>query len=167
MKKILLSLSLVTLVSGVAVAQSGHEGHNHTTISATPPGNTVQDSEASNLKTTDMAFVKETHDFGTIPEGPKAEYEFKFTNKGSEPINIQKVQASCGCTTPSYSKEPVKPGEVGTIKAVYNTQGRPAPFNKTITVISNAGTKVLYIKGTVEKSPDGSVPKSNSMMKTL
>lgn len=179
MKKILLSIGFVAFATTFAVAQDNHAGHNHPTISATPPpvkaspsspaaGHGTADAAINtNMKPEDMIFTEEIHDFGTIPEGPKAEYEFSFVNKGSEPIVIQQVHASCGCTTPSYSKEPVKPGKKGTIKAVYNTQGRPTPFNKTITVVSNAGTKVLVIKGTVEKTPDSSVPKSNSMMKTF
>lgn len=180
MKKILLSIGFVTLVSSFAIAQDNHAGHNHdhSTVSAAPPVKAAPSNAAptqgtanatinTNMKPEDMIFTEEIHDFGTIPEGPKAEYEFSFVNNGSEPIVIQQVHASCGCTTPSYSKEPVKPGKKGAIKAVYNTQGRPAPFNKTITVVSNAGTKVLVIKGTVEKTPDSSVPKSNSMMKTF
>jgi len=113
-----------------------------------------------------MVFKTELHDFGTVPEGPAAEYEFSFTNKGKEPLIIQAVNASCGCTTPSYSKDPVLPGKTGTVKASYNTAGRPNAFTKTITVTSNAGTKVLTIKGEVEKAPESSVPQNNSMIKT-
>lgn len=176
MKKTLLSLGLVTIVTSFAVAQDNHAGHNHgdnfNITAAKPVANNenaaaVQEVKPTTLKPEDMMFAEGIHDFGTIPEGPKAEFDFSFVNNGTEPIIIQQVSASCGCTTPSYSKEPVKPGQKGMIKAVYNTQGRPAPFNKTITVISNAGTKVLVIKGEVEKAPDGSVPKSNSMMKTF
>lgn len=165
MKKLILSLGIVAACTFVASAQS------NTTKVTQPAGNTIsaapiiKDNGASKMKPEHMVFNEDSHDFGTIPEGPAAEYEFKFKNTGSEPIVITKVHASCGCTTPSYSKEPVKPGETGTVKAVYNTQGRPNPFNKSITVVSNAGTKVLVIKGTVEKAPDGSVPKSKSMMK--
>jgi hypothetical protein len=52
------------------------------------------------------------------------------------------------------------------IKASYGTQGRPGPFNKNLTVLSNAGSKVLFIKGEVEKAPESSVPQNNSMIKT-
>lgn len=171
MKKLILSLGIVALGMSAAHAQSStkpvnieavkyedHKGHDHSKPQ-------IKDNGASKMKPEHMVFNEDSHDFGAIPEGPAAEYEFKFKNTGSEPIVITKVHASCGCTTPSYSKEPVKPGETGTVKAVYNTQGRPNPFNKSITVVSNAGTKVLVIKGTVEKAPDGSVPKNTSMMK--
>lgn len=173
MKKLILSLGIVAVSSSLCLAQSStkqqtldlhtaQQEHNHDHSGGNPH---ITDNGASSLKPENMLFSQDSHDFGTIPEGPAAEYEFKFKNTGNEPIVISKVHASCGCTTPSYSKEPVKPGETGTVKAVYNTQGRPSPFNKSITVISNAGTKVLVIKGTVEKAPDGSVPKNNSMMK--
>ncbi len=177
MKKLILSLGIVAVSTTFCVAQSPTkqktldlhtaqqqhaDDHNHDHAGGNPH---IKDNGASNMKPENMVFNEDSHDFGTIPEGPAAEYEFKFKNTGSEPIVITKVHASCGCTTPSYSKEPVKPGETGTVKAVYNTQGRPTPFNKSITVVSNAGTKVLVIKGTVEKAPDGSVPKNTSMMK--
>ncbi len=113
-----------------------------------------------------IKFDNEVHDFGTIPEGPTVEYEFVFRNSGSEPIIIQKAQPSCGCTTPSYSKDPILPGKTGSIKAAYATQGRPNAFSKTITVQTNVGTKVLTIKGNVEKAPESSVPVNTSMIKT-
>jgi hypothetical protein len=113
-----------------------------------------------------MKFTSEVHDFGTIPEGPSAEHEFTFKNTGKEPIIIQRAQASCGCTTPSYSKDPILPGKTGSIKAAYGTQGRPNAFTKTVTVFTNVGTKVLTIKGNVEKAPESSVPQNSSLIKT-
>lgn len=94
---------------------------------------------------------KVTHDFGVISEGTQAKYEFTFTNIGNQPIEISSVKASCGCTTPFYTKEPVMPGETGSIKVNYNSKSRPGVFNKSITIHSNAITSpVLYIKGIVE-----------------
>ena len=113
-----------------------------------------------------MAFADATHDFGTVMEGPDATCEFTFKNNGTEPITIEKAQPSCGCTVPQFSKEPVAPGATGIINVAYHTKGKPTPFTKTITVVSNAGTKVLTIKGTVEKAPTGSVPENVSMIKT-
>lgn len=99
----------------------------------------------------DMRFDVETYDFGTITEGTVAEYEFIFTNIGSAPVILQNVSASCGCTTPAWTKEPVAPQQRGIIKASYNSNGRPGSFNKSITVTSNAlaPTKVLFIRGNV------------------
>ena len=100
-----------------------------------------------------MRFEVETYDFGTIIEGNIAEYEFVFTNTGSAPVIISNVNASCGCTTPYFTKDPVMPKSKGSIKASYNSNGRPGVFHKTITVTSNATspTKILAIKGNVIK----------------
>ena len=98
-----------------------------------------------------LTFERTDHDFGKVPEGTMATYEFKFKNTGNQPIVIANAQASCGCTTPDWTKTPVLPGKSGIIKAVYNSAGRPGVFSKTVTVTSNAseGTKVLSLKGTV------------------
>ncbi len=100
-------------------------------------------------------FEEETHNFGTIQEGDPAVFEFNFINTGDQPIILSNVKASCGCTTPYWTREPVAPGEKGTIKASYNSKGRPGNFHKSITITSNANpsTKVLQIKGLVERKP--------------
>lgn len=98
-------------------------------------------------------FNEMTHDFGTVVEGNVASHEFEFTNTGDQPIIISNVRASCGCTTPFWTKEPVLPGQKGKIKASYNSKGRPGAFNKTITITSNSTepSKRLTIKGNVER----------------
>lgn len=96
-----------------------------------------------------------THDFGPIPEGPKVKYEFKFFNSGTEPLIITNAQASCGCTSPVFSNEPVMPGKMGTITVEYTTEGHLGNFNKSIYLTSNARvpnglpTFELFIKGIV------------------
>lgn len=160
MKKVILSFSLIMMAAGAAMAQTKPmvSDNVQSSVSIAAPAKTPMPEN--------MYFKNPVHDFGTIQEGPAADHEFEFTNVGKEPIIISNVSASCGCTTPSYSKDPVLPGKKGTIKASYNTQGRVAPFTKTITINSNIGTKVLTIKGEVEKAPEGSVPQNNSMIKT-
>ncbi|NVO30085.1 DUF1573 domain-containing protein [Hymenobacter lapidiphilus] len=98
-----------------------------------------------------LTFQGEQHDFGSIPEGVMASHEFRFKNTGNQPIIIANVQASCGCTTPDWTKTPILPGKSGMVKAVYSSAGRPGVFNKTVTVVSNATTPsaVLTIKGNV------------------
>ena len=98
-----------------------------------------------------MQFENDNHDFGNVPEGTMATHEFKFKNTGNQPMVIANVQASCGCTTPDWTKTPVLPGKSGIIKAMYSSAGRPGVFNKTVTVTSNATepSKVLSIKGAV------------------
>lgn len=103
-------------------------------------------------KQAEISFQAVSHDFGTIIEGTQATVEFEFTNNGNAPLVLSSVSASCGCTTPEWTKEPIMPGQTGIIKAIYNSTGRPGSFTKSITVNSNAknGTMVLTIKGTVE-----------------
>lgn len=101
-----------------------------------------------------IVFESTTHDYGTILQGGDGNCEFKFTNKGKAPIILNSVQASCGCTTPEWTRTPVNPGEKGTIKVTYNTNNMGA-FNKSVTVSSNAinSTVVLSIKGLVNPKP--------------
>jgi hypothetical protein len=169
MKKIVLSLGLIALTASVTFAQGkkGAPKASAKVATAAPaPQAAPAPSDASSQNAENMKFVSEVHDFGTIPEGPNAEYEFVFKNTGKEPIIIQRAQASCGCTTPSWTKDPILPGKTGSLKASYGTQGRPNAFTKTITVVSNVGTKVLTIKGNVEKAPESSVPQNSSVIKT-
>ena len=103
-----------------------------------------------------IKFIETEHNFGEIPEGPKAMYDFTFTNSGKEPIAVERAQASCGCTEPEVTKESIAPGKTGTIKVGYNSDGRPGNFDKTITVFvkggvngEKKGTLLLKIKGNV------------------
>lgn len=99
-----------------------------------------------------IAFDTTQYDFGEILEvdGPVS-HDFMFTNNGTLPLVISKVQPSCGCTTPEWTKEPIVPMNIGLIKVTYNPKNRPGPFSKTISVYSNAETPtvVLHIKGNV------------------
>lgn len=98
----------------------------------------------------EITFKEEVHDFGTFPEeSGKVTCTFEFTNTGKADLVLQNVRASCGCTTPEWTKTPVKPGESGIVTATYNATGRPGRFSKTITVTSNGGEKRLIIKGEV------------------
>jgi hypothetical protein len=141
-----------------AMSADSHAGHDH----AAKPAPSATQPAANQNADLSMKFKTEEHSFGNIPEGPSVSYDFEFTNIGKEPIILSNVQASCGCTTPTWPKEPITPGKSGKITATYSTQGRPGPFTKTITVTSNVGSKVLKISGTVEKAPDSSVPTNNS-----
>ena len=99
-----------------------------------------------------ITFEKTEHDFGKINEGDgRVSTEFVFKNEGMAPLILSNVRASCGCTTPSWTKEPVEPGQSGTITVTYNPNGRPGRFQKTVTITSNAteATKKVYIKGEV------------------
>lgn len=167
MKKVVLSLGLLIVAAAPSFAQDKKNVQKpaKSAVEAIRVDK-AQATSSSGTNINALKFESEVHDFGTIPEGPSAEYEFVFTNAGNEPIIIQQARPSCGCTTPSWSKDPVLPGKTGSIKAVYSTQGRPNAFTKTISVVTNLGTKVLTIKGNVEKAPASSVPANTSMIKT-
>jgi len=102
----------------------------------------------------EIQFEKDVHDFGTLKQGAECIYEFKFTNVGKEPLIIQNASASCGCTIPSYPKEPILPGKGGAIKVKYDGN-RVGGINKEITITSNAqtSTKVLKITGNILATP--------------
>lgn len=98
-------------------------------------------------------FDAQNFDFGKIKQGSPVTHEFKFTNTGKVPMIITNVQASCGCTTPDWSKEPIAPGSKGFIKATYNAASAGA-FNKAVTVTANIpnGSVQLFIKGEVQQT---------------
>lgn len=98
-------------------------------------------------------FDEKEHDFGKVnEEDGKITHVFEFSNKGMSPLVVSKVQASCGCTTPTWTKEPIEPGEKGTITVTFNPSGRPGAFTKSITVNNNSADEqvVLLIKGEVK-----------------
>lgn len=108
--------------------------------------------------------LKETaFDFGRIPQGKPVNHNFLITNIGKEPLVIENVLASCGCTTPEWSTAPVGSGKNTEIKVGYNaaTEGT---FEKTITVMYNKGqTKTFTIRGHVWKLQEQTAPRNNSV----
>lgn len=108
----------------------------------------------SQSKNATISFDIIEHDFGTIKEeaGPVM-YQYDFTNTGAEPLIITNCKASCGCTTPDWTKSPVMSGQKGYVKATYDPKGRPGKFDKTITVTTNSEppTITLRIFGTVQE----------------
>lgn len=103
-----------------------------------------------------IKFDKMIHNFGTFSEDqPTQKCVFTFTNVGTAPLIINQAVASCGCTIPSYTKAPIKPGEKGEIKVTYNGTGAfPGHFKKTITVRTNGVTELtrLYIEGVMSEN---------------
>ncbi len=107
-----------------------------------------------NPNAAEITFENEMHDYGTIKQGADGSCEFKFKNTGKEPLVIANAHGSCGCTVPTWPKEPIMKGQTGVIKVHYDTK-RVGAFTKTVTLTSNAktDTKVLTIKGVVEADP--------------
>lgn len=105
-----------------------------------------------------IKFKEEEHSFGNVPEGPSVNYDFEFKNIGKVPIIFSDVHGSCGCTVPTWPKEPILPGKTNKITVTYSTQGRVGQINKTVTVTSNVGTKILKISGNVDKADSPATP---------
>ena len=112
----------------------------------------------------DVLLLKETsHQFGKIPQGRPVTYVFDVVNTGTTPLMLENVQASCGCTTPEWSRSPIAPGTTAPIKVGYNAYAE-GHFNKTVTIFYNNGhTKTLTIIGEVYKLPATSAPENASV----
>jgi hypothetical protein len=136
-------------------AHNEHDGHDHGTKPATAA--VVAPGE-------DVLVIKDMeHDFSKIPQGKPVYYFFEISNAGKTPLKLENVAASCGCTTPEWSRDAIEPGAAAKIKVGYNAAAE-GPFEKTITISYNSNqTKVLRIKGTVWKAPDGSAPANASV----
>lgn len=119
---------------------------------------------ADNKTAPDILQLKEKgYDFGKIPQGRPVTHIFEIVNNGAEPLLLENVQASCGCTTPEWSRDAIKPGATANIKVGYNAAGE-GNFTKTITISYNTNqTKVLTITGLVYKSPATSAPANASL----
>lgn len=110
-----------------------------------------------------ITFNELEHDFGKIhEEDGRVTTIFTFKNDGMAPLILQNVKASCGCTTPEFTKEAVNPGETGEITVTYNPNGRPGTINKTITVTSNASEPTIKLKIKGEVIPRPATPAPNS-----
>lgn len=102
----------------------------------------------------EIKFEKDVHDFGVFNEGKPVVTTFVFENIGNEPLVINQVMTSCGCTVPNYTKTPVAPGAKGEIRITYNGKGKAeGPFKKGISVRTNAKNALtrIYIKGHMMK----------------
>lgn len=144
MKKSILLLALFVGFGTFAFAQEADDNKVDLSTEATPK----------------IEFATKSHDFGTFEEGTQATYTFTFKNTGNAPLVLNSVRASCGCTTPKWTKEPIAPGGEGTVTAIYNSKGRVGNFTKTITVTHNGegGTVYLTIRGVVKKAESAPTP---------
>lgn len=93
-----------------------------------------------------LEFEKTEHDFGTIAEGQKVSYTYKFKNTGAAPLIIQNAQPSCGCTAPDWTRTPIPVGGTGFVKAEFDSKGKPGAQMKTITVTANTWPKTTTLR---------------------
>jgi len=151
MKKVILSVSMFLFVAAA----------NAQDKAATPASSTATPAAAQeNKNQADFKFDVEEYNFGTIKQGDKVTYDFNFVNAGKEPLVITEAHGSCGCTVPSWPKEPVAKGAKGIIHVEFNSTGKIEMQDKTVTITYNAkvGSKVLHLKGNVEAPPTNPAP---------
>lgn len=119
--------------------------------------------QANNPNAPVIAFEKTVHDYGTIPQHADGNCEFKFTNDGKEPLILSNVRSSCGCTVPTWPRQPIMPGQSDVIKVKYDTK-RIGMINKSIHVYSNATvpTITLKIKGKIEAPATTKAPEKEA-----
>lgn len=112
----------------------------------------------------DVLQLKENaHNFGKIPQGRPTTYTFEIVNTGSVPLKLDNVQASCGCTTPVWSRDPIEAGGTARIQVGYNAYAQ-GPFTKTVTIVYGTNrTKTLTISGEVYQVPATSAPENASV----
>jgi hypothetical protein len=134
------------------LGMEGADGHNHSHNAADAAYTEVQKKEAEGKKMekTTMEFTETKHNFGTITEGEKVKHAFHFKNTGDKPLLIWNAVASCGCTVPSFPKEPIPPGGEGDIEVEFNSENRPGKQQKNVLVYSNAQAESISIGFEVE-----------------
>lgn len=156
MKKVVLSVTLATCFSLFSCEKSAKNQENNNSQPNATATNSQNTSNSQEQPKASIKFTVTEYDFGEVNEGEKVKYAFKFINDGKNPLIIQDAKPSCGCTVPTYSKDPVAPGGSGEIIAEFDSNGRPGEVSKTITVTANTEptTTVLYLKGKVKaKNP--------------
>jgi hypothetical protein len=160
MKKLILSFVVMMFIAFSVNAQvpSSHSK------SAKAPVKKEHKQQPVSVKNTspnapDIKFEKTVHDYGSIQQHADGKCEFTFTNEGKEPLILSNVRSSCGCTVPTWPREPILPGQSGVIKVKYDTK-RVGVINKSVYVNSNAKVSpvTLKIKGKVLAKSGTTVP---------
>ncbi|MCF8229136.1 MAG: DUF1573 domain-containing protein [Bacteroidales bacterium] len=143
MKKIILILVVVFAGTSVLYAQSSS-------------------NKEDNPNAPEISFEKTVHDYGTIEVGGDGTCYFEFENTGKEPLILSRPRSSCGCTVPTWPKQPILPGKTDKVKVTYNTK-RVGRINKSVTIYSNAKNNpvILRIKGEVSRKPKEEAPVKN------
>ena len=150
----LFTIFCALFICAIVNAQTTSKSSVPLTLSVEKP--VLADNEAIVLKETEF-------NFGKIPQGKPVTHVFTFTNTGKTPLKLDNVQASCGCTTPEWSKDEVAPGTASKITVGYNAANE-GDFTKTITITYNSSqTKQLTIKGEVWKTPVASAPENSAL----
>lgn len=88
--------------------------------------------------------VNDTYDFKTVIDGEVVVYNYTFKNTGDQPLIIYKTEVACNCTSADWPKKPVMPGQTGSIKVTYKSEGNVGKVNKQIYIKSNAKLPAKY-----------------------
>ncbi len=148
MKKIAVALAFV--VSAGMLVSCG-QGNASSKVKKENVENAEKRDNTISQGAPEISFDKEEFDFGTVKEGEVVETTFIVTNTGKSDLVITHAQASCGCTVPEWTKDPIAPGETGDIKVSFNTSGRTNKQSKSVTLTTNTekGREIIKISGMV------------------
>jgi hypothetical protein len=161
---LLVVFGLSVMTNGCKKAKDSENNSATDTISVSQPSATVNDSKTPTVnaasvdgKFPTITFENEEHDFGTIQQGDKVVYDFKFKNTGEADLMITSARGSCGCTVPEYPKTPIKVGKTGNIKVSFDSTGKHGETSKTVTLLCNTkeGNKIVTIKANIEVPKKG------------
>lgn len=128
-------ISLIVMMSACQLESTKTNNEITTDIIQNPVS---ADNTNTGVSVPQITFDKKSHDFNLILQGEVVAYTFKFSNSGKQNLILADVSSSCGCTIPTFSKKPIKPGEEGTIEVVFNSERRQGVQNKKVFVLSNA-----------------------------
>ena len=150
MKKLILSLLAVSTMTFTSCKKDAADKVKAENVEV------AAERDAQEVVYPTLDFEETTHDFGTIDEGDVVEHTFSFTNNGKAPLVITNARGTCGCTVPSYTKDPVAPGETGEMLVKFNSRGKRNQQNKSVNITANteSGKERLQIKVFVTPSAD-------------
>ncbi len=132
-------------------------------VAAVVSTNAVAQAAGTEIAKEVLVLKENSFDFGKIPQGKPVTHAFDIVNQSSDSITLQSVQASCGCTTPSWKREPIAPGASATITVGYNAAAEGL-FEKPVTILYPGGPKKVFtIRGTVVKGPANTAPANASI----
>ncbi len=161
MRKLIVSLLAVTAISFTSCKENAADKVKAENVEAT------SERDAQEVVYPTLDFDKSTHDFGTIDEGDVVEHTFTFTNNGKAPLVITAARGTCGCTVPTWTKDPVAPGESGEMLVKFNSRGKLNQQNKSVNITANteSGKETLQIKTFVTPSENGANTQAESPVK--
>lgn len=158
MKKVFIYSMAALMFVGLAAFKPKPKAKTKAKATTSAPAKVVLSDKAYDVK-----FDKTFHDFGTIAEGTEVKTTFILTNVGKEPVTILGHDVQCGCTTPSYTKEPIMPGKSTEIIVGFNSAGKAGAQDKTVTLNTNGGKEIVSFKcfvgekAKVDPMPSGGV----------